>query len=350
MRRLRVGVIMGGQSAEREVSLASGQNIISNLDKKKYVTVPIEITARGEWVLPVSLLRPGGGSKAKESVPSEDLQVPTIFPIMVDGRLVGMSLSELIDVAFIALHGPLGEDGTVQGVLELAGIPYTGSRLLASALGMNKLLSKKIFLHQGLPVAPFLSVEAIQWKQDSRSLIQKTQNLGFPVVVKPVAQGSSIGVTIVKQKEELDHALELAFNYDPIAIVEKYLRGKEIQVGIIGNRDLLPLPPIEIVSKKEFFDYEAKYDSTKAEEIVPARISQAETRLLQDLAVRAYQALGCRGFARIDMFLCRGRPFVSEVNTIPGLTSGSLFPKEARAAGMEFPELLDRLIQLALER
>lgn len=350
MKRLRVGVIMGGQSAERDVSLASGQNIISNLDEKKYVSIPIEITARGEWVLPVGLLRPGGESGAKESVPSEDLQVPTIFPIMVDGRRVGMSLSELIDVAFIALHGPLGEDGTVQGVLELAGIPYTGSGLLASALGMNKLLSKKIFLQEGLPVAPFLSVEAIQWKQDRKSLIQKMQNLGFPVVVKPVAQGSSIGVTIVKEKEELGHALEQAFNHDPIAIAEKYLEGKEIQVGIVGNRDLLPLPPIEIVSKKEFFDYEAKYDPTKAEEIVPARISQAETRLLQDLAVRAYRALGCRGFARIDMFLCKGSPFVSEVNTIPGLTSGSLFPKEARAAGMEFPELLDRLIQLALER
>ena len=349
MNKLRVGVIMGGQSAEREVSLASGQNIISNLDKKKYLIIPIEITARGEWVLSVSLLRSSGGSKVKKGVPSEDFEVPTVFPIMAGGKLVGMSLSELIDVAFIALHGPLGEDGTVQGVLELAGIPYTGSGLLASALGMNKLLSKKIFLQEGLPVAPFLSVEAIQWKQDRRSLIQKIQNLGFPVVVKPVAQGSSIGVTIVKEREELAHALEQAFNHDPIAIVEKYLKGKEIQVGIVGNRDLLPLPPIEIVSKKEFFDYEAKYDPTKAEEIVPARISEAETKLLQHLALQAYRAIGCRGFARIDMFLCKGSPFVSEVNTIPGLTSGSLFPKEARAAGMEFPQLLDRLIQLALE-
>lgn len=349
MKKLRVGVIMGGQSAEREVSLASGQNIINNLDKKKYVAIPIEITVRGEWVLPVSLLRLTTESGTKEGIPSGELEVPTIFPIMVDGKLVGMSLSGLIDVAFIALHGPLGEDGTVQGVLELAGIPYTGSELPASALGMNKLLSKKIFLQEGLPVAPFLSVEAIEWKQDRKGLIQKIQNLGFPVVVKPVAQGSSIGVTIVKEREGLDEALELAFNYDPIAIVEKYLKGKEIQVGIIGNRDLLPLPPIEIVSKKEFFDYEAKYDPTKAEEIVPARISEAETKLLQDLALRAYRAIGCRGFARIDMFLCKGRPFVSEVNTIPGLTSGSLFPKEARAAGIEFPELLDRLIQLALE-
>lgn len=334
MEKLNVAVLMGGCSSEREVSIASGENVVNSLDTGKYTAVPVEIAEDGAW------LTRDASSKGQSPV----LLQPGNFEVA--GRKV--------DVVFIALHGKLGEDGAAQGLLEMIGVPYTGSGVLASALAMNKLLTKKIFLQEEIPTAPFVEINNPDWPED---VGQKTEiagnlgeRLGLPVVVKPASEGSSIGVDIARTDEEMVRKVDEAFAYGPVVLAEKYLKAREIQCGIIGNGCPYALPLIEIVSKKEFFDYEAKYSPELAEEIVPAPIPEKETKKIQNISLRAYKAVGCRGFARVDTFLQKeGEIFVSEINTIPGLTRASLFPQEAEAAGIDFPQLLSILIELALE-
>ncbi len=273
-----------------------------------------------------------------------------VFSLELDRNLVENLKKLAPEVVFVALHGRPGEDGTVQGVLEILGLPYTGSGVLGSALAIDKLSSKKIFRAEGLETANYIFFSETEWREEPSRLKRAVAELGYPVVVKPVAQGSSVGVSLVRTEKELPKAMELAFIYDPTVIVEERIEGREIQVGVIGNYSLLPLPPIEIRPKKEIFDFEAKYTPELAEEITPAPLSQELTQEAQSIATRAYRALSCRGFARVDMFLTKNDKFlVSEVNTIPGLTANSLFPKEAQAAGISFPELCQMLIDLALE-
>lgn len=335
MKKLKVAVLMGGRSSEREVSLASGKNVAQSLDTEKFEAISVEIYSDGEWV--------AWDSDYQHEHPVE----LTPSGLRAAGRK--------IDVVFIALHGKLGEDGTAQGLLEMMDVPYTGSGVLASALAMNKVLSKKIFLQEKIPTTDFVEAECSDWPDDAEKRIEKarsmTEILGRPVVIKPACEGSSIGVHIAETDEQIAARLDEVFSYGNTGLVEKYLRAREIQCGVIGNRNPYALPLIEIVSKKEFFDYEAKYSPELAEEIVPAPISEKETRKIQEISLKAYQALGCSGFARVDNFVQDdGQVFVSEINTIPGLTQASLFPKEAKAAGIEFPQLLSTLIELALER
>jgi D-alanine-D-alanine ligase len=308
----KVAVLMGGRSAEREISLLSGEQVFQALLAKVYPAVKIEVDENVAESL----------KKAKA------------------------------DVVFVALHGKFGEDGTVQGLLELLDIPYTGSGVLSSALALNKLFSKRLFLEQNVPTARFKDIHLSEWQKDQVAIVfGLTERFGWPVVIKPLAQGSSVGVSIAQSELEMRQGFEAAFAYDDVALVEEYIDGREIQVGVIGNKEPQPLPPIEIVSKKDFFDFEAKYTPGMAEEITPAPVSEKQTKLLQQWAVKAYQVLDCRGFARVDMFL-RGENevFVSEINTIPGLTANSLFPKEAQAAGIEFPDLIEKIVLLALEK
>ncbi|MDP3013419.1 MAG: D-alanine--D-alanine ligase [Candidatus Subteraquimicrobiales bacterium] len=307
----KVAVLMGGSSSERKISLLSGEEVYKNL-----------------------LIR---GYSAKK--------------IDLDEDIAEKIKAEKPEVVFIALHGRLGEDGAVQGLLEVLGIPYTGSGVLASALCLNKLFSKRIFVKENIPTPPFFPLEKRDWQKDKSSTDEIVKGLRLPLVVKPVAQGSSVGVSLVKEEKEISSALEAAFSYDETALLEEYVDGREIQCGIIGNKDPIALPLIEIVSHKQFFDYEAKYTPGLAEEITPAPLSKEETQEGQELAVRAYKALGCAGFARVDMFFNPTRGFsVSEINTIPGLTANSLLPKEAKAAGIEFPDLIERIVQYALEQ
>lgn len=308
----KVAVLLGGRSSEREISLLSGEQVYQALLAKGYSAVKIE----------------------------------------VDENIAENLKKKKIDVAFIALHGKWGEDGTIQGLLELLDIPYTGSGVLASSLALNKLFAKRVFFQLGIPTPRFADIDRDEWRKDSVSAIFRlAEQFGWPIVVKPIAQGSSVGVSIARNDLELRQALAIAFEYDPVALVEEYIEGREIQVGIVGNKHPEPLPPIEIMPKKDFFDFEAKYTPGMAEEITPAPVTLEQTKLLQSWAVKAYQALDCRGFARVDMFL-RGEDeaFVLEINTIPGLTANSLFPKEALAAGIEFPDLIEKLVQLALEK
>lgn len=325
MPKKTVAVIMGGRSAEREVSLASGKNIAQALRKRDFDVAEVEIKEDGHWA----------------SLGAQDRVV------LEPGRFV--AAGKKIDVGFIALHGPLGEDGTIQGLFEMVGVPYTGSGVLASALAMNKLLTKRIFLQAKIPTPKFVAVDREKWNREVLHAV--IAELDFPLVAKPVEQGSSIGVSIVKDEENLSEALAQAFSYGRMALVEEYIEGREIQCGVLGNQQPQALPLVEIVPKKEFFDYEAKYDPTLAEEIVPAPIDETKTKEIQKLSLEAFEIFGCRGFGRVDNFLkSSGEILVSEINTIPGLTEASLFPKEAQAAGITFPELVAKLVELALEK
>jgi len=263
--------------------------------------------------------------------------------LLPKGESLPLQLGRGVEAVFIAMHGPFGEDGTVQGMLELAGIPYTGAGVLASSLGMNKIMFKKVMAQEGIPLPDYLVLE----KNDSQKKI--LNKFRFPLVVKPSDQGSSVGVSLVRHRRELGPALELAFEYSPKILIEEYLKGTEVSCGVLGNEEPVALPVIEIIPKTEFFDYQAKYDETQCDEIVPARLSKRLTKRVQELAVQVFKAIECYGFGRIDMIITQGKPYVLEINTIPGLTPVSLLPKEAAAAGITYPQLLDRIIKLALE-
>lgn len=313
MKRLRVGVLIGGPSPEREISLSTGRNITAALDPTRYDVVPMEAPASGAWFPPTDM-----------------------------------------DVAFVAMHGPFGEDGTVQGMLEFAGIPYTGSGVLASALAMDKRRSRQLMAFNGVPVPGYLAVDRALLTAKGSSLVDEVQQtLGFPCIVKPNALGSSIGVSLVRHPDGLGDALAAALALDQAALVEEYLTGTELTCAILDDAERgapSALPLVEIVPKREFFTFEAKYTPGAAEEICPARLPAAAVWRAQAAALRAYRVLGCRDFARVDLFVREADVAVLEVNTIPGLTERSLFPRAALAAGLELPALVDRLIAAALRR
>ena len=291
-KKIRVVVLMGGKSPEHEISLISGREVVGNLDRRKYLSSRIVISKSGKGI-------------------------EEIFRVKAD-------------VVFVAMHGPFGEDGTVQGMLELAGLKYTGSGVTASAIGMDKIMFRKVMRAEGIPVPKLTSK--------------------FPCFVKPYNQGSSVGASIVRNERELAKAIKLARKYSDKVLVEEYLVGKEVTCAVLGNEDPRVLPVIEIVPLKgEFFDYESKYTESGAEEIVPARISKTLTKKVQDMAAKVYQAIGCRGFGRVDFILKDNKhPVVLEINTIPGLTPMSLLPKAARKAGYSYPALLETIIKYAL--
>ncbi len=309
MTKLRLALIAGGKSAEREVSLKSGEQVYQALDKNKY--------------------------DIRRYDPRDDLE-----------RLVRDAPD--LDVALVIMHGRGGEDGTLQGMLDLLGIPYQGSGVLGSALGMNKELSKILYEQAGLKVSRALFFTKDE-APDPRDLQAR---LGLPVVIKPVNEGSSIGITKARTLQELEQGLEAAFSYDHRILVEEFLEGMEVTGGILGNSTLMALPLVEIVpsDQYDFFDYDAKYKPGASKEICPARVDEAITKKAQEIALTAHRALQCRGYSRTDMIIRDGEVYVLETNTIPGMTATSLFPQAAQAMGMKFPQLLDRLIELALEK
>ncbi|PIE66429.1 MAG: D-alanine--D-alanine ligase [Desulfobacterales bacterium] len=309
MEKLRLALLAGGRSAEREVSLQGADGVEKALDGGKY-----QITRYDPATDMEAIARDAGA----------------------------------IDAAFILLHGLYGEDGTIQGFLELLDIPYQGSGVLGSAIAMNKNLSKKIYRLNGLTVADWAMAEP----RDINNPKQLLTRLDLPVVVKPVKQGSSVGMTIVREQGKLADALKSAFDHDDEVMVEEYVKGRELTVGVIGNDNLLPLPLIEIIPDQrfDFFDYEAKYAPGASEEICPADVGDNIREKAQQWAVIAHRSLELRGYSRTDMILREdGELFVLETNTIPGMTPTSLFPQAAAEAGLPFPELLDHLIELALE-
>jgi len=265
-----------------------------------------------------------------------------VFRFDVDKDIALRLIEKAIDIVFIALHGKLGEDGTIQGLLEIMGIPYTGSGILASALALDKVYTKKVFHYHNLPVAQYRVLE--KGVKTSSDILGE---LNYPVIVKPAREGSTIGVTIVREPSGLNSAISLAFAYGDKILVEKYIEGRELTVGILGDE---PLPVIEIVSKTEFYDYRAKYEPGMSEHIVPAKLPREQFELAQYLALSAHRALGCRGASRVDMVMDKaGKIYLLEVNTIPGMTETSLLPEAASVAGINFKELVVRILSYALD-
>lgn len=361
-RPIRVGVLLGGASEEREISLASGLMIAENLPKELYevrLLDTLTLMVRHPALTPElrdkalalrdstprkSLPARAGLSEAmREQVNRAEALAQSATAALAGGGDQG------IDVAFLALHGKYGEDGTLQGFLELCGIPYTGSGVLASALAMDKVMAKRVLAADGIKVPRGVHITRTDYAADAQAAIRSASPL-VPGVVKPSKQGSSVGMSLVDSEDALAAAVRLALDHDDDALVEERVFGAEITVGVLGNREVEALPVVEIVPKREFFDYQAKYDPAQCDEICPARISAEATRAAQDLAVRAHKSLGCRGYSRTDMILGPSGPVVLEVNTLPGMTINSLLPKAAAAAGIPFPKLLDRIVRLALER
>ncbi|MDP2211127.1 MAG: D-alanine--D-alanine ligase [Candidatus Aquicultor sp.] len=307
----RVAVLMGGRSAERDISLLTGEQIYQALLEKEHEAFKVDLD---------------------KNVAEELLRLKP-------------------DVVFIALHGRFGEDGTVQGMLEILGLPYTGSGVMASAIGINKAMSKKLFQAAGVETPPYKLFCARDYAKDSAGVLAGSlQTIGIPCVVKPISEGSTIGMSLVRREADFVDAVEHALEHDSEVMVEQLVEGVEITVGVLGN-DPIALPTLEIETETDFFDYETKYTAGLSRHIIPARLPEDQQRRAQEAALRAHNAIGCRGFSRVDIIVDKeGTPHVLEINTIPGMTSLSLFPDAARAAGYEFPELISYLIEQALEK
>ncbi len=354
-KRIRVGVLTGGASAERDISLATGAQIAASLSSEKYDVVlldPLALMARNpalsaEQRAQAQRLQEGGGRlealPAHEALPRGlEEQIASATRALVPAtRAIGTG-AEPLDVVLIALHGPWGEDGKIQGMLDILGVPYTGSGVLASALAMDKVMAKKVLAAEGLDVPRGVAV--------TRADDPLARTVPLPVFVKPVQQGSSVGSAIVERADQLEAAIADALRYDERALVEERAIGRELTVAVIGKDELQALPVIEIVTQHAFFDYRAKYDSGESEEIVPAVIPDEVARRAQELGLQAHRALGCRGMSRTDLIWTDDdRLVVLEVNTIPGMTANSLLPKAARSAGISFEALLGKLLGWALE-
>jgi len=349
-KRLRVGVLFGGRSGEHEVSLASAASVIRALDPEKYEAVPIGIAKDGRW------LASGSAQKMLSEVlkSGERVMLP---PDPSAAVLLPLASGEghpkvAVDVVFPVLHGTFGEDGTVQGLLELAGLPYVGAGVLASAVGMDKDVQKRLFEQDGLPVVPFLAVRRQEWERERPAILKLIKKkFRFPVFVKPATLGSSVGMTRVKAAHELAAAMDLAAEFALKIIIERAVSAREIEVSLLGNEDMRASIPGEIVPHREFYDYAAKYleEGTRLE--IPARLSKAQVAKFQQYAVRAFRSIDGAGMARCDFFLERrtGKIYVNELNTIPGFTAISMYPKLWEASGLPYPKLIDRLIELALE-
>ena len=355
-RKLKLGILFGGRSAEHEVSLQSAHNVIAAVDPNKYDVVPIAITKEGRWragVLPAGWT----GSPELEGISTEGVEVvPAATPggplVPIRRAGAGETLGHL-DVIFPVLHGTFGEDGTVQGLLELAGLPYVGAGVLGSAVGMDKDVMKRLFRERGLPIVPYTAVRRVDIHVNMRAVcttIEKT--LRYPIFVKPANLGSSVGVSKARNRKQLEEALHLASDYDGKILAEKAVEGREIECAVLGNDEPIASLPGEVVPAGDFYDYSAKYLEDTAQLVVPAPLKPAQVKRVQQLAVAAFQACDCAGMARVDFFLERktGKILLNEINTLPGFTSISMYPRMWEASGLPYTQLIDRLIELAIKR
>jgi D-alanine-D-alanine ligase len=382
MKKTRVGILFGGRSGEHEVSLLSAASVLQAIDRSKYEVVPIGITKEGRWVTaghaerllggesPGRNLRAGdpditpaaavlrkGESVLVPPVPSEAL-----VPFQRDARALAHGSPEQVlsvDVIFPVLHGTFGEDGTIQGLFELAGIAYVGSGVLGSAAGMDKDAMKRLFASAKLPMVRWVTILRAEWEKSPRKVRAKIEAaLRYPLFVKPANLGSSVGITKVHNAKELAPAIEIAARFDRKIVVEHGVGGKngkarELEVAVLGNEDPEASVVGEVVPVKEFYDYEAKYLSEGSDLIVPAKLTKAQTRQVRDMALAAFKVCDCAGLARVDFLMdpgASGRIYLNEINTLPGFTSISMYPRLWAASGVPYPKLIDRLIELALER
>jgi D-alanine-D-alanine ligase len=365
LKKIRIGIIYGGRSGEHEVSLASAAAVFKNLDPDRYEPVAIRIEKDGRWMLPdrpPALASAADVIEAAKSGTTETVREAHLVAHPGSETLMTIDRSErqpvvaglALDVVFPVLHGPYGEDGTVQGLLELANVPYVGAGVLASAVGMDKAAAKLVFAAKGLPMSDYEVVLKRDWVRDERGTLNTIVNrLGFPLFVKPANLGSSVGISKAKHVAELRTAIKLAAEFDRKIVVEAAVpQAREIEVAVIGNDDPEASVPGEIIPAGEFYDYEAKYLNAGSREVIPAELPAKLAGQIQALAITAFKVLDCAGMARVDFLLARetGVLYLNEVNTIPGFTTISMFSKMWAASGVGYPALIDRLIALALER
>ncbi|HEY6972489.1 MAG TPA: D-alanine--D-alanine ligase [Candidatus Angelobacter sp.] len=381
MKKLRVGVLFGGRSGEHEVSLLSAASVLKAINPEKYEVVPIGITKEGRWVSPAhaeKLLRgeslheesgrhlragdPEATTSAAVLAKGEAVIVPpvpqsdSLVPFESQARAADHGIN--VDVIFPVLHGTFGEDGTIQGLLELADIPYVGAGVLGSAAGMDKDVMKRLFAAAGLPIVKHITILRNHWENDSRKITREIERkLKYPLFVKPANLGSSVGISKAHDRKELGPAIETAAGYDRKIIIEQGVGGnkqkaRELECSVLGNDEPQASIVGEIVPSAEFYDYSAKYLDEGSQLIIPAKITRKQMKQAQEMAVRAFQAVDCSGLARVDFLMDpkTEKIYVNEINTMPGFTSISMYPKLWAASGLEYPELIDRLVQLALER
>jgi D-alanine-D-alanine ligase len=348
-KRLRVGVLFGGRSGEHEVSLASAASVLRGLDPDKYEAVPIGISKEGHW-----LIGAGAQKMLPEVLKGGQRVMMTADP--TDAALIkldGSGGGQRLDVVFPVMHGTFGEDGTIQGLLDLAGLPFVGAGVLGSAIAMDKDVAKKLLQAAKIPVVPWMAVQRADWESHPNNVQAAIEEkFQYPVFVKPATLGSSVGMSKVHSREELAPALHLAAEFAMKIMVERAVDAREIEVAVLGNHDPQASIPGEIVPHREFYDYAAKYLEEGTQLLIPAKLTPAQTKKIQSMAIAAFRALELSGMARVDFFLEKkgGKIFLNEANTIPGFTSISMYPKMWEASGIPFRELIDKLIELALEQ
>lgn len=350
--KLKLALLFGGRSSEHEVSIMSASSVYQAIDKNKYEVFPLAITREGKW------LSPKVSKKALDDGQITDEHEQVVFiPEPQNSRLIGikgdLKIQIKVDLFFPVLHGPFGEDGTIQGLLEMSGIPYVGAGVTASAVGMDKGLMKDLFKVRGLPQGNYRVVTRYSLDKDIERVITDLETVfDYPCFVKPVNLGSSVGVSKVHNREEMPEALQKAALHDRKVIVEEFIDGRELEISVFGNNQLDVSIAGEIIPGKEFYDYEAKYVTDDAQLLVPASLEKEQMSEMRSLAIAAYQAIDCQGFARVDFFLEResNQLLVNEINTIPGFTRISMYPKLWEASGLAYSDLVDKLIELALER
>ena len=356
-KKLRIGVLFGGKSGEHEVSLRSARSILAAIDRKKYEVVELGITKEGRWVSSGEAQHLLGGDVSSASTRSAELTIAEA--VAEPGTGTGL------DVVFPVLHGTFGEDGTIQGLFELADIAYVGSGVLGSAAGMDKDAMKRMFAAAGLPMTPHVTLLRSEWKADPKKCVKAIEKvLKYPVFVKPANLGSSVGISKVKRRADLAAAMDVAASFDRKIVVEQGVGGagvkpRELEVAVLGNDAPEASVVGEIVPAKEFYDYEAKYELSGPDEsvcIIPAKLKKNEAKRIQEMAVAAFRACDCAGLARVDFLMApaaKGKPaqiVLNEINTMPGFTSISMYPKLWAASGLPYAKLIDRLIELAMER
>jgi D-alanine-D-alanine ligase len=360
--KLRVGIIYGGRSGEHEVSLASAASVFQNLDPARYDAVAIRIEKDGRWTLPPEppkVMKAADVIKGTAPAAAAPAAHPMAFPggdtlLTIDPSAREAVSGVKLDVIFPVLHGPYGEDGTVQGLLELANVPYVGAGVLASAVGMDKAAMKLVFAAKGLPICDYEVVLKRDWQRDERAVLQQiVTRLGFPVFVKPANLGSSVGISKAKHAAELRTAIALAAQFDRKIVIEAAVpKAREIEVAVLGNDDPEASVAGEIIPSGEFYDYEAKYVSDDSRTVIPAAIDEARAAEVRALAIAAFKAIDGAGMARVDFLLAGDSQvlYLNEVNTIPGFTTISMYAKMWDASGLPYAQLIDRLIALAIER
>ena len=350
-KKIRVGILFGGKSAEHEISLLSAKNVADAIDREKYDVTLIGIDKSGKWMLPNQsqyLLNASDPKLIKLNTAEEKnvALVPQSGGAITDLSIQGKDSS--IDVVFPILHGPFGEDGTVQGLLKLADVPFVGAGVLGSAVGMDKEIMKRLLRDAGIPIGKFLAFK----RKDAVSFEEVSRELGLPFFVKPANLGSSVGVSKVKGEEDFETAIEEAFRFDSKILIEEFIDGREIECAVLGNDNPVASGVGEIIPTHEFYSYDAKYiDESGAATEIPAKIPTETVDRVREFAVRTFKALSCEGLGRVDCFLkADGTIVVNEINTMPGFTKISMYPKLWAAAGISYPALIDKLIQLAIER